>query len=105
MQTLFTALDALFYSAARCAAALGITRQAYHQARTRRRLSDRAAIRAAALLKIDAGQALFINATGQNPPAPKCNPTPNLPHQPPRQPSINAATHPLYYVKSLTIKM
>ena len=75
MPALFSALATLYTSAAKIAAALGMTRQAYNQAAKRRRLSDRAAIRAAALLNIDPGQALLTNATGQDTPAPINNPT------------------------------
>ena len=70
MTTIFAALAALYSSAAQCAAALGISRQAYCQALKRRRLSDAAAIRAAALLDTDPGQILLANATGKDISAP-----------------------------------
>ena len=66
MPALFSALEGIYTSAAKIAAALGMTRQAYNQAAKRRRLSDRAAIRAAALLNIDPGQALLTNATRES---------------------------------------
>lgn len=78
MPDLFSALATLYTSAAQIAAELGMTRQAYSQATKRSRLSDRAAIRAAALLNIDPGQAPLTNATGQDTPAPINNPTPHL---------------------------
>jgi len=77
MQTLFDILATRYSSAAQCAAALGITRQAFQQARTRGRLSDRAAIRAAALTDTDPGRALLINATGNDPAAPIDRPAPH----------------------------
>lgn len=64
-------------SAAGIAAALGISRQAYQQAQARRRLSDAAALRAAALLEIDPGAALLANITGQHPAPPVTHPAPH----------------------------
>ncbi|MGV0950463.1 MAG: hypothetical protein ACOYB3_07285 [Azonexus sp.] len=100
MQNLFDLLSARFASAAQSAAALGLSRQAFQQASARRRLSDRAAIRAAALLYIDPGRALLINATGQDPappiPHPAAHPCPE-----PIQPAALA----LHYVKSASNKV
>lgn len=79
MQNLFSLLESRYTAPARCAAALGISRQAYSQARARRRLSDRATIRAAALLDIEPGAALLANATAQNPTLPVKNPAPDMP--------------------------
>lgn len=80
MQNLFALLSAHYPSNAQCAAALGLSRQAYQQAQTRRRLSDRATIRAAALLNIDPGAALLLNHTAANDaPAPILDAAPNLP--------------------------
>lgn len=76
MQNLFALLESRYTAPARCAAALGMTRQAYSQARARRRLSDRATIRAAALLDLDPGAALLANATGKDPAPPVSNPAP-----------------------------
>jgi hypothetical protein len=77
---LFDLLAAKFpdHSAASIAAMLGLSRQAYAQASTRRRLSDAAALRAAALLEIDPGAALLANATGQHPAPPVNHPAPHL---------------------------
>lgn len=77
MQNLFDLLETRYTTPARCAAALNVTRQAYHQARARRRLSDRAAILAAALLDMEPGAALLLNATANDPALPVQNPTPN----------------------------
>lgn len=76
---IFELLAAKFpdHSAAAIAAALGISRQAYAQAAARGRLSDAAALRAAALLEIDPGQALLANATGKHPAPPVNHPTPH----------------------------
>ena len=64
-------------SAAHIAALLGLTRQAYAQARARGRLSQSAALRAAQLLNLDPGAALLANAPRQHPPPPINHPTPN----------------------------
>ena len=77
MQNLFDALAVRYPTPARCAAALGISRQAYSQARKRRRLSESATIRAAALLDLDPGAALLANA--KNPTLPVQHPAPNMP--------------------------
>lgn len=96
MQTLFYLLADKYPSAAQCAAALGLTRQAYSQAQKRRQLSNSAALKAAALLDIDAGKALLINATAKDLPAPISDPCPNpATDQTPAEP----APPPLYYVK------
>lgn len=79
MQNLFALLESRYTAPARCAAALGISRQAYSQARARRRLSDRATIRAASLLDLDPGAALLANATAQDPTPPINNPAPDMP--------------------------
>jgi hypothetical protein len=102
MPALFVALAAIYHSAAQCAAALGLTRQAYAQAIKRRRMSESAALRAAALLGIDPAVALLANATKTNPPdpisQPAANPTPD--NQPaPQEPSQNTDAYALYYVK------
>lgn len=78
MPALFSALAAIYTSAAQIAAALGISRQAYSQASKRRHLSERAAIRAAALLKIDPAAALLSNATPENSPLPVSDAAPEL---------------------------
>lgn len=79
-------------SAAAIAARLGISRQAYQQATARRRLSDSAALRAAALLEIDPGQALLTNATGQHPAPPVNHPAPH----PSDDPAENRANNTNY---------
>jgi hypothetical protein len=64
-------------------AALGITRQAFSQAARRGRLSESAAIAAAALLEIDPGAALLANATApRHIAAPVLDAAPELPSQP-----------------------
>lgn len=63
-------------SAAATAAQLGISKQAYAQARARRRLSEPAALRAAELLGIEPGAALLANATRQDPTPPVSNAAP-----------------------------
>jgi len=65
-----------FPSAAQCAAALGISRQAMNQSMNRGTLSNAAALRAAALLNLDPGQALLINATSKDIPAPVIDASP-----------------------------
>lgn len=92
MTGLFEALETRYTSRAACAAALGISRQAYCQARTRRRLSERATLRAAALLDLDPAAALLDNATKDTAP-PELNPTPDTGEK--KQPGPAA----LYYVK------
>ena len=94
MTSLFESLETRYTSRAACAAALGISRQAYCQARTRRRLSERATIRAAALLNLDPGAALLDNATSKDPAPPELNPAPDTGEKKQAQPPA------LYYVKS-----
>lgn len=93
MTSLFESLETRYTSRAACAAALGISRQAYSQARSRRRLSERAAIRAAALLNLDPGAALLENATTKDPAPPELNPAPDTGEKKQAQPPA------LYYVK------
>lgn len=93
MPQLFELLETRYTSRAACAAALGISRQAYCQARTRRRLSERATIRAAALLNLDPGAALLDNATSKDPAPPELNPAPDTGEKKQAQPPA------LYYVK------
>jgi len=94
MQNLFESLASRYTTPARCAAALGISRQAYSQARKRRRLSDSATIRAAALLGLDPGAALLSNATAKDSPAPVPHPAAD------RAPKLRQKQPNLYYVKS-----
>lgn len=90
---LIDALITTYRSVAACAAALGITRQAFHAALHRGRLSNSAALHAAALLNIDPGRALLDNASAApNPTPPVSDARPTLPTQP-KPPA-------LYYVKS-----
>jgi hypothetical protein len=81
MPALFAALATRYPSAAQCAAALGMSRQAFSQAQARRRLSERATLRAAALLSLDPAAALLINATSKDIPAPELETTPDTPAQ------------------------
>lgn len=92
MPQLFELLETRYTSRAACAAALGISRQAHCQARTRRRLSERATIRAAALLDLDPAAALLDNAT-KDPAPPELNPAPDTGEKKQAQPPA------LYYVK------
>ena len=78
MPALFSALEGIYTSAAKIAAALGMTRQAYNQAAKRRRLSESKAMLAGVLIGISPAKALFLNATGKDTPAPINNPTPHL---------------------------
>jgi hypothetical protein len=94
MPTLFELLSPHFPSATACASALGMTRQAFSQAHTRARLSDRAAIRAAGILGIDPANALLINATHGEIASPITHPAPRPAPQP-----APADSQPLYYVK------
>lgn len=77
MPALFAALATLYTTAASTAAALGMSRQAFSQASARRRLSERATLRAAALLGIDPAAALLTNATGKDIATPESNPAPD----------------------------
>ena len=70
MESLFDQLARRVGKPARCAAALGISRQAFSQASRRRRLSESAVLKAADLLGLDHGAALLINAKTPAP-APK----------------------------------
>lgn len=80
---LIDALITTYRSGAACAAALGITRQAFHAALHRGRLSNSAALHAAALLNLDPGRALLDNASAaQNPTPPVSDARPTLPTQP-----------------------
>lgn len=79
MQTLFDTLATRYTCPARCAAALGMSRQAYQQAHRRRHLSESKAMLAAILLEIDPAQALLMNATGKDQiTAPVSDPSPDL---------------------------
>lgn len=78
MESLFARLAVKYPSAAQCAAALGLTRQAYCQAEKRRHLSERKAILAGNLLGISPSEALLINhAATNNATLPELNPTPD----------------------------
>lgn len=94
-KTLIDQLIATYRSWAKCAAALGMTRQAFNAALKRGRLSTDAALHAANLLNIEPGAALLANATPKNPSAPVIDACPTLPQQPESEPST-----PLYYVNS-----
>lgn len=103
METLFDQLARRIGKPARCAAALGISRQAFSQASRRRRLSSAVALRAAALLDLDPGQALLINAKTPAP-APMRETAANLaddiPAQTSETPSPSGSPFDsLYYVK------
>ena len=88
---LISALIKTYRSGSECAAALGMTRQAFNAATNRGRLSTDAALHAAALLNLEPGAALLANATATpNPAPPVINPGPTLPQQP--------APPTLYYV-------
>lgn len=67
MESLFDQLARRVGKPARCAAALGISRQAFSQARARGRLSETAAKKAAPLLDLEPGQALLINSESPAP--------------------------------------
>lgn len=69
MPALFAALESLCTNASRAAAALGMTRQAYGQARARGDLSPLYTVRAAILLGIDPARAILDSIAANLPDA------------------------------------
>ena len=109
MQSIFIALLEKFGTPARCAAAAGMSRQAYHQATARNSLAPLNIVRAALALGIDPAAAILDAIAALLPSAERAalrttpHPAPPIPHptpQPPRQPDDYDTAQTLHYVKS-----